>query len=48
MQYVLAALLLQEIQFSDDQIKNIIKSNWIGSQLPEQLSKALAKEDPQS
>lgn len=45
MQFVFAALLLQEIQFSDEQISNIIKSNWIGSQLPEQLSKALAKEN---
>ena len=42
MQFVLAALFLKEIDFSDEQIENIIKRNWAGQQMPRVLSKALS------
>ncbi|QDU05922.1 hypothetical protein V6x_56660 [Gimesia chilikensis] len=44
MQYVLAALLLKETNFSDEQISRIIKSNWKGKQVPRALNNALATE----
>lgn len=42
MQFVLATLFLKEINFSDEQIENIIKNNWTGQQIPRVLSKALS------
>ena len=44
MQYVLAALLLKETNFSDEQISSIIKGNWKGKQVPRAFNNALANE----
>ena len=41
MQFVLAALLLKETNFSDEQISSIIKGNWKGKQVPRALNKVL-------